>query len=110
MRVASAADLKSSQSKQNNPSGLPHEGTYIREVYDIFKANAGYIIQFDEMTTKQYHRFAAIINQLRDFYGCDIRTISKQGMRKDARQYLLAGEWIGEHYADYVLLRAQGKL
>lgn len=104
MRVESVADIKPTKKgrvRKSSGDGLPHEGSSIRQLYDVFKENAGYVIKFDPMVTRQWTRFYAQINQLRDFYGCDIRKVGGYG----AREYILAGEWIGAYYTDYVKAR-----
>lgn len=101
MRVESVAEAKG---RKVTGDGLPHEGSSIRQLYDVFRENAGYVIRFDPMVARRWSRFYAQINQLRDFYGCDIRKVGGYG----SREYILAGEWIGAHYTDYVKARFEG--
>jgi hypothetical protein len=79
----------------------PREGTRIRAIYDMFKAKPGLPIRFNVCATDH-----VAFTQLRDFYGFDIRRVdpNKRGM------LILAGEWFGSRYRDYVEERLTGKL
>lgn len=94
MRTPPASVLKSGR-KLTNFTGLPQPGTHLREVYDLFKINKGRIIDFTHNGKN-----AGVLRQLTDFYGCDIRQISRGKCRKAGR-WMLVGEWIGEKYVSY---------
>jgi hypothetical protein len=87
MRTASASSLKRDSDKRQ---ALPREGTRLRFLYDLFQSNRGKIVSFS------LARAGKDVASLVDFYGLDIRTIGK-------RRWLLAGEWQGKEYVDYVL-------
>lgn len=89
MRTPPASVLKSNR-KLSNFSGLPKEGTKLREVYDFFKNNKGKIVDYSFSGVSK----SGILRQLTDFYGCDIRCL------KDKR-WLFAGEWVGNRYVSY---------
>jgi hypothetical protein len=71
---------------------LPREGTKLREIYDLFQANKGLPIAFK--SDPHGTRVANLIN----FYGLDLRCI-RQG------KWVLAGEWFGKVYVDYIAQR-----
>lgn len=104
MRTDSVAAAKGKGKAYNQ---IPTEGSYIREVYDLLKENAGYIIQFDDLGKQDNHRLPSIMEQLRNFYGCDIRNAGRQGKVETARSFILVGEWFGMKYVDYVAERAK---
>ena len=89
MKCMSASEMKGSRTRKVVRS-MPAEETEIRKVYDLFQANKGKVITY--ATNK---RNAQIIETLMDYYGLDIRNV---GYRK----WLLAGEWFGKVYIDYV--------
>lgn len=98
MRCESAASIKrqSARRRSGNRGGkiqnkIPHEGTYVREVYDLFYSNKGKTIPF---TYKKDNKI--VLTQLQDFYGLDIRHMGKC-------KYCLAGEWFGRIYIDYTI-------
>ncbi len=72
-------------------TGLPREGTVLRQLYDRFHANAGGGIAIDSYNST----ITVGIQQLINFYGCDIRCCGR-------KQYVLAGEIIDGTYVDYV--------
>lgn len=75
----------------------PREGTPLRETYDLFQANRGIPISY----TRDRHR-SMQIPQLQDFYGLDIRNVGYG-------RWLLAGEWFGRVYVDYVAERLESQ-
>lgn len=94
MRLESAAAAKSGF----GPTRLvPREGTRLRRMYDLLQANKGlpidiYLACFEGVKPGVA---GANIEQLQDFYGLDIRKI-KYG------RWVLAGEWFGKVYVDYI--------
>lgn len=87
MRHATASQLTGH--RRAPVQSLPREGTKLREVYDLFQANKGVAISF-----KRDHAVYFLV----DFYGLDIRCV-RQG------QWVLAGEWFGKVYQDYIAER-----
>ncbi len=75
---------------------VPAEGSALRELYDLFYANRGRVIEW------KYNCKAAgrTIDDLRDYYGMDIRRIRNS-------RWILAGEWFGRVYIDYVAERIE---
>lgn len=71
----------------------PTPGSKIREVYDFFMSNKGRVVNYTHIVN---HR--NMMERLVDDYGLDIRCV-KRG------QWLLAGEWVGRVYIDYVVER-----
>lgn len=78
----------------------PREGTRLRQVYDLFQANKGTPIEFH---VRMFGPDPNIVNKLMDFYGLDIRRI-RSGSSRVGRvsTWVLAGEWFGRVYVDYV--------
>ena len=82
---------------------LPGEGTKLRKFYDILQANKGK--PFDYNIRREFGGYSAnFMSQLQDFYGLDIR-VKRLGRGVDHAEYLLAGEWFGRVYVDYVAER-----
>ena len=77
----------------------PREGTFIRRAYDMFKQHPGLPIEFSLIGTPD----PCVTRKLIDFYGLDIRMLQK-GSSKVQRPsiYVLAGEWFGRVYVDYI--------
>lgn len=100
MRVKSAyaATHKGGQTLQK----IPRPGTRLRELYDLFQMNKGIVIEEPLTMRYNYNYFITLI----DFYGLDIRKIgevqhkNKRGMRTG--RWVLAGEWFGADYVDYI--------
>lgn len=89
MRTLSVTDIKSRKTIMNQQ--MPRDGTKLRQVYDLFQRNKGNTIEF--AVTRQ--TIARQISDLRDYYGLDIIRIGKC-------QWVLAGEWFGRVYIDYI--------
>ena len=66
----------------------------MRAAFDEFQANKGIPIEF----RADVHN-PRIMASLIDFYGLDIRHAGRKS------QYILAGEWIGKVYIDYIAER-----
>lgn len=90
-RCATVTEIKGA--KYGPLHEAPREGTRLREIYDLLQSNKGTPTDF---TCRK--RDTNRIDQLRDFYGLDIRNIGY-------RRWLLAGEWFGKVYIDYVAER-----
>jgi|SRR5882724_8899568 len=79
---------------------IPREGTHLREVYDLFQSSKGVPIEWSPGNRGKY------IMDLTDFYGLDIRRLQSGNSRSGRKsQYVLAGEWIGRVYIDYIAER-----
>lgn len=86
----SASDLKGRRIRRPD---LPAGGTRTRELYDMFMANKGVPIGFGKN-----QRDGAVFARLTDTYGLDIRSLGY-------RRWVLAGEWFGKVYVDYIAER-----
>ena len=102
MKMMSVSEMKGRFIRPAYEDKGPREGTRLRAIYDMFKGKPGLPIRFNAGRSNDYIAFT----QLRDFYGLDIRRVdrNKQGM------WILAGEWFGSRYRDYVEERLTGKL
>lgn len=87
MKLASVSAVK--RGKTEVVATLPRKGSHLREVHDRFLQNRGVPISF--VTDKH----GAVVRQLTDYYGLDIRNI-------EPGKWVLAGEWIGKNYVDYI--------
>lgn len=78
---------------------IPRDGSRLRFVYDLFQANKGKVIEFQPSLIGD----PRIVAQLQDFYGLDIRRV-RNGSSRVGRisTWVLAGEWFGRVYVDYV--------
>lgn len=93
MSVMRCQTVSSSKGKSTGLlNEVPGEGTKIREIYDLFQANKGRVISFS------FGRNQKILKNLIDFYGLDIRNIGQC-------KWVLAGEWFGKVYVDYITQR-----
>jgi hypothetical protein len=98
-RVESVSASKRTKQGVRFRRGKPHEGTVLRLWFDEIKASEG-------------RPFSASIpsrvkDDLMDFYALDIVVIEKshniRGPKRVApSSYVLAGEWFGSKYVDYV--------
>ena len=94
MRSLSAARMKGNGMGHTN--AMPREGTRLRKVWDTFQGSRGIVIRWTSA-----HEDKNTLQQLRDFYGLDIRCIRY-------RYWCLCGEWVqGGGYIDYVAARHQ---
>lgn len=93
MRVVTVSEMK--RGKSSPHAEYPATGTYPREVYNILYAARGRVVDLGPPGHRYTQRGRAIA-RLRDEYGCDIRTA------KGWNCFILAGEWFGSKYVDYV--------
>lgn len=104
MRCASAYYLKSPKitlrgTKRKLPRPEPRPETKLGKLYRDLQDNKGKPLPLDGPRTLNEYR----LNQLRDFYGLDIRLT--KGVRKGGNripEYTLVGEWFGKVYIDYM--------
>lgn len=85
------------------PSKCPREGSSLRRLYDTLMFTKGrpcYLLNAQFGAGPNF--LGNAIEQLRNFYGLDIR-VTPSGHH--TRQYLLAGDWFGRVYVDYVVDR-----
>lgn len=94
MRVESVSALKRIKHGHGRTVLYPHEGTRTRALYDLFKANEGIPIGDLSLSVSDHSTLA----RLQDFYGLDIRCIRRG-------TWVLAGEWFGSRYVDYIAQR-----
>lgn len=101
MRMESAAAAKATASAKvrRGPPGnqWPAEGTKIRAVYDLLMASKGLPVEVNlsRMFNSNGGADGRRIQDLRDYYGLDIRKLSNG-------RWVLAGEWFGKTYVDYI--------
>lgn len=93
MKTESAAASKGNRSLKLS---LPSEGSRARALYNIFKANEGVPIKISASYFEHYH--GRLLEDLQDYYGMDIRKIRRG-------EWVLAGEWFGSKYRDYIAER-----
>lgn len=93
MRMDSAATSK----RQEQSSHLqPREGTSLRRMYDLLMASKGIPIKVSLCRFEGRGKSTtSMVEQLQDFYGLDIRKIQ-------SGKWVLAGEWFGKTYRDYI--------
>ena len=77
---------------------IPAKGTRLRQIYDLFQASQGLPVKLSLSKNDVKGTFSQLIN----FYGMDIRHIAKH-------EWVLAGEWIGRVYIDYIAERLAEK-
>jgi len=87
MRAASADSIKRNKQLKN----YPKEGSNLSRIYNLFNDHKGELVEF---TVYKTHDREAV-NQLIDYYGLDIRNVSR-------KKWVLAGEWFGKIYIDYI--------
>lgn len=94
MRMETAAVAKGQRDHSSHL--LPAEGTRLRRLYDLFANNKGIVIE-GAVTRFDNSRYSLspAIEQLRNFYGMDIRKLGY-------KRWVLAGEWFGTTYRDYM--------
>lgn len=105
MRCASVHYLKSPRltmagKKRKQPRPEPKPGSKVGKLYRLLQANKGKPVALDGPRAHNEYR----LNQLRDFYGLDIRLT--KGIRKHGNripEYTLVGEWFGKVYIDYTV-------
>ena len=103
--MAHSATAASIRGFHCNYQSKPREGSAVRKLYDRFMANKGIVIELVTHGTSRERRITYHqIEQLRNTYGLDIRMIRY-------RQWVLAGEWFGGKYVDYIAerLREEGR-
>lgn len=88
MKIASVSQIK--RGNYDRFAKLPREGSRLREAYDFFVSSRGIPVA---VLLSTYPR--TTIDNLRDYYGLDIRCI-------ESGKWVLAGEWFGKHYVDYI--------
>lgn len=79
----------------------PDPGTYIGICYDTLQSSKGvkvYLGQVVPANGRKQRHIATIINVLDYTWGLDI-------IRCGKGYYILAGEWFGSKYVDYIALR-----
>lgn len=94
MRHAPASQIIHGARRGPSPNLLPTAGTRLRKIYDLFQANKGRPIAFLTRDHGGTNQIAALV----DYYGLDIICLRRG-------QWLLAGEWFGRVYVDYVAQR-----
>lgn len=93
MRVAPASTLKGSTRVIQK---IPREGTRLRRMFDLLSESKGVPIDIPLATFEGTTGHGRLIADLRDYYGLDIRMIAYG-------RWVLAGEWFGKVYVDYIV-------
>lgn len=97
MKALSVSQIKGMKVCRNS-SELPRAGGRTREAYDLFMANKGVPIVWDRKP-----KYGRVLPDLVDYFGLDIRCIQKGNSRTcRPSKYVLAGEWFGKVYVDYI--------
>jgi hypothetical protein len=99
MHVETVSSMKGSL--DNRHQERPGSGTRLGDLYELFKANEGIPIGGLSFTRSDYSG----IGQLQDYYGLDIRCIRRGGHQRGKSTWVLAGEWFGSEYVDYIAQR-----
>lgn len=102
MRCATASEFKKKGRRRTPLQAVPNEGTRLRLIFDFFQSNKGHPVEWT------HGRDTGAVVKLTDFYGLDIRCVQK-GDRRTGRKsiYVLAGEWFGKVYVDYIAEQLQ---
>ncbi len=99
MRVDSANAAKHNKL---NTKKAPELGTKLRELWDLLQIYKGEVVT-DDLAVRFRYR---CIEDLRDFYGLDIRCLNCKGAGRgrgsQPGRWVLAGEWFGKNYVDYI--------
>lgn len=95
MRVLTVSEIKGGWRSHCVQRDYPAPGTAADQVYRRLVADKGRAVFVGDITAA--YRFKRAIADLMDFYGLDIRKGPRRGW------YILAGEWFGSHYSDYVV-------
>jgi hypothetical protein len=98
MRLASISSTVGG-SGSNGRHRLPKEGTKLRRLYDYFQEHKGEAVHLPDFF-KPASTAGVPINQLKDFYGCDIRS-RPDPTNSHFRLYCLVGEWHDKTYLNY---------
>ena len=84
----------------------PRPGTRRRRLYDLLMDNRGRVVEFDAWTIGYRKRaLGSDLEVLRNDYELDIRCLTKRGIKGKGKigcRWLLAGEWDGKVYIDFV--------
>lgn len=98
MRVMTVSEIKrDSYSPHRN---YPTPGSAADQVYQILVADKGRYAQLGGIgRVLGRHILTRAISRLMDDYGMDIR---RHNRHKNDGLYVLAGEWFGAHYEDYL--------
>jgi hypothetical protein len=97
MRVATVSELKGRSGGRND---YPALGTAYRAILDCLTEKPGCVVDMADLARKYPDgRFGHALERLRNDYGMDIRKVHP---RKHDGLYVLAGEWFGANYSDYV--------
>lgn len=98
MRILPASFYRNGRRMQND--GMPRPGGMLRKVFDFMREHKGKPVHNkalkDILGVSKLSDKSKIFTDLRDFYGCDIRSVP------DCHHKCLAGEWFGDEYVDYI--------
>lgn len=100
MRTESATSFKEKKTGATKQK-VPREGTQLRELWNIFQMHKGEVVILP--ITVIYPKRCII--DLVDYYGLDIRNFGQtygKGRGCKASKWILAGEWFGKEYIDYI--------
>lgn len=85
----------------------PREGSRLRQIYDVLQANKGAPVEIE--STKKSPIGIQLV-QLENFYGLDVRCVRNGSCRVGRKStYILAGEWFGRVYVDYIAQRIEAE-
>jgi hypothetical protein len=90
MRSAPASRFRTGRKRHPTRNSIPSEGSRLRSLYDLFHSSKGRVIEFAASAGN-----GRPMSDLIEYYGLDIR-------RVDRCKWVLAGEWFGSTYQDYI--------
>lgn len=108
MRCMSAARAKSlAKGKKIRGAPLqacPREGTKLRARWDFLQANRGLPVPM----TGGHVEISNDVRAFNDFYGLDVRRVGRRNrLSNEPEIWVLAGEWFGRIYVDYIAERLE---
>lgn len=104
MRCQTAAKAKIKPGAGAPLQDIPRSGTRLRRLYDLLQANKGAAVVVEYGGPA----LGCDVRCLTDFYGLDVR-VARQGYRERRSTYILAGEWFGRVYIDYIAERLEAE-
>lgn len=99
MRVLTAAEMKNNR-RGARTHKIPAEGSQLRQLYDLLQASKGVPLDISAYQILGRNSARAIAD-LTDYYGLDVRNLASDRHPR----WVLAGEWFGRVYVDYVAER-----
>ena len=100
MRAVTVSEMKGVKAAVKLHHSRPTPGTRAGDIYDRLMSSKGIPIEIGSQ------EFMTIMVALTDYYGLDIRHVQRANKRLGLKsKYVLAGEWFGRVYIDYIAER-----